>query len=250
MSKVPTLEELLEAGVHFGHQSSRWHPKMGEFIFGKRGGVHIIDLEKTQVQLEKAKTFVAGIVSRGGYVMFLGTKAQTKGFVEAAAKSCGMPYVTERWLGGTITNFEEIHKLIKRLADLKRRKETGDLKKYKKKEQLMFAREIEDLEEKVGGISTLSKLPEAVIVFDVRNELTAVKEASRSGVKVVALCDTNINPRPIDYVVPSNDDAVSSIELMTNQFAEAVLEGKKNAPVKGAAKPGAKKPAAKKVAIK
>jgi len=223
---------MLKAGVHFGHQSSRWHPKMGEFIFGKRGGVHIIDLEKTQTQLEKAKEFVSGIVERGGFVMFLGTKAQTKGYVEKAATSCGMPYVTERWLGGTITNFEEIHKLIKRLADLKRRRETGDLKKYKKKEQLMFEREIEDLEEKVGGISTLSKLPEAIIVFDVRNELTAVKEASRSGVKVVAICDSNINPRPIDYVVPANDDAVSSIDMMTTQFAEAVMDGKKKAPQK------------------
>lgn len=232
MLKVPSLEEMLKAGVHFGHQSSRWHPKMGEFIFGKRSNVHIIDLEKTQEQLEKAKDFVSGIVSRGGIVMFLGTKAQTRGYVESAAKSCGMPYVTDRWLGGTITNFEEIHKLIKRLADLKRRRETGDLKKYKKKEQLMFEREIEELEGKVGGISTLSKLPEAIIVFDVRNELTAVKEAGRSGVKVIALCDTNINPMPIDYVVPANDDAVASIDMMTSQFAEAVLEGKKNAPQK------------------
>jgi small subunit ribosomal protein S2 len=245
MAKIPTLEEMLKAGVHFGHQSSRWHPKMGEFIHSKRNGVHIIDLEKTQTQLEAAMTFVTGVVSRGGTVLFLGTKAQTRDYVEAAAKRAGMPFVTDRWLGGTITNFGEIHKLIKRLLDLKRRNETGDLKKYTKKEQLMFSREIEELEGKVGGISTMSRLPEAVVVFDVRNELTAVKEAARSGVKVVALCDTNINPRPVDYVIPANDDAVGSISMMTELMADAVLEGKKTAP-----KSATKKEAPKKVAIK
>ncbi len=245
MTKLPTLEEMLKAGVHFGHQASRWHPKMEQFIHSKRNGVHIIDLEKTQEQLEKASAFVSGVVSRGGTVMFLGTKAQTRGYVEAAAKRAGMPFVTERWLGGTITNFPEIHKLIKRLLDLKRRNETGDLKKYTKKEQLMFSREIIDLEEKVGGIQTMSRLPEAILVFDVRNELTAVKEAARSGVKIVALCDTNINPRPIDYVIPANDDAVRSIEMMTELMADAVLDGKKNS-----TKVAPKSVAPKKVAIK
>lgn len=220
---------MLKAGVHFGHQSSRWHPKMARFIFGKRNNIHIIDLEKTLEQLEKAVKFVSDSVAKGGYVMFVGTKAQTKGFVEDGAKRAGMPFVTERWLGGTLTNFGEIAKLTKRLADLKRGFETGELKKkYNKKELLDLSREQEELEKKVGGIATMNKLPEAIVVFDVRNELTAVKEANRRGIPVVALCDTNINPMNIDYVIPANDDAVKSIEMMVDTMADAALAGKKN----------------------
>jgi len=241
--KLPNMEEMLKAGVHFGHQASRWHPSMKKFIFGKRNGIHIIDLEKTQSQLETATDFISGVVSRGGKILFLGTKPQTKSYVEEAAGKCGMPYVTDRWLGGTLTNFAEISKLIKRLLDLKRKNQSGDLKKYTKREQLQFRREIEELEGKVGGISTLTRTPEAIVVFDVRNDLTAVKEANRKGIPVVAMCDTNINVNRVQYPVPANDDAVKSIELMAEAFSKAVLEGaskRKTTP----------KAAVKKVAIK
>ena len=236
----------MKAGVHFGHQSSRWHPKMNQFIHGSRNGVHIIDLEKTTSQLKIALDFVSGVVGRGGKVLFLGTKPQMQKYVKEAAESCGMPYVTGRWLGGTLTNFGEIQKKIKRLATLKRMKETGELaKKYNKREQLTFAREIEELEEKIGGISTLDKVPSALLVFDVRNEMTAIREANRIGVPIVAICDTNVNPDVATHCVPANDDAVKSIALMTALFSEAVKEAKtaEKAPVK-------KKAPARKVVIK
>lgn len=248
MSKRPTTEELLKAGVHFGHQSSRWHPKMKPFIFGVRNGIHIIDLDKTAEQLDKALNMVTEITARGGQVMFLGTKPQMKGYVRDAAERCGMPHVADRWLGGTITNFEEISKLIKRRAELKSQMDSGEIaKKYNKREQLTFSRELDDLEARIGGLKTMSKLPEAVIVFDVRNEMTAVREAMRQNIPVIAICDTNVNPGNVTLAVPANDDAVKSIELMTNAFADAVLEGAKN--VKAAPKAAAAK-AKKEVAIK
>ncbi|PIR47642.1 30S ribosomal protein S2 [Candidatus Uhrbacteria bacterium CG10_big_fil_rev_8_21_14_0_10_50_16] len=228
-TKLPTMEELLQAGAHFGHLASRWHPKMGEFIFGKRQGVHIIDLEKTLEQLEKVTGYVEQLVANNGNILFLGTKAQTKGYVREAADRCGMPYVTERWLGGTLTNFVEISKLIKRYHMLKRMFETGEMqKKYSKREQLTFEREIADLEIRIGGLKTLDKEPDAIAVFDVRSEMTAIKEANRKGIPVVAICDTNVNPLVVQHVIPANDDAIKSIEMMTDLIAAAVLEGKKN----------------------
>lgn len=244
-TKLPTLEEMLKAGVHFGHQASRWHPKMGEFIFDKRANVHIIDLEKTLEQLEKVTKYVEETVAKNGTVLFLGTKAQMKNYVREAAERCGMPFVTERWLGGTLTNFVEISKLIKRYHHLTRMQETGEMaKKYNKREQLTFTREIAELEIKIGGMKTLEKEPDAVIVFDVRSEMTAIKEANRKGIPVIAICDTNVNPTVAQHVIPANDDAVKSIEMMTDVMAAAVLEGKKNR------KAVPKKAPAKKVAIK
>lgn len=229
MAKMPTLLEMLKAGVHFGHQSSRWHPKMKPFIYGERGGVHIIDVEKTQAQLEKALTFVTETVARGGSIVFVGTKRQAQPIVEEYAKACGMPYITTRWLGGTLTNFAQIQKLVRHFLDLKDKSAKGELKKYTKLEQLQFSREIEELEEKIGGLSTLTKLPDAIFILDARHEKTAVREAITMGITMVALVDSNVNPRGIKYVIPGNDDAIGSLSLVSKLVAEAVKEGKARA---------------------
>lgn len=229
MAKMPTLLEMLKAGMHFGHQSSRWHPKMKPFIYGERGGVHIIDVEKTQAQLEKALTFVTETTARGGVIVFVGTKRQAQPVVEECAKEAGMPYITTRWLGGTLTNFAQIQKIIRHYLDLKDKSAKGELKKYTKLEQLQFSREIEELEGKIGGLSTLTKLPDALFILDARHEKTAVREAITMGVTMVALVDSNVNPRGIKYVIPGNDDAVGSLSLVTKLVAEAVKEGKARA---------------------
>lgn len=242
--QYPSLEELLKAGVHFGHQPKRWHPRMQPFIFGVRNGVHILDLEQTLAQLEKAGEFVKGVVARGGRVLFLGTKPQMQKFVQNAAERCGMPVVTNRWLGGTLTNFEQIRRLMKRLADLKRQTDSGELaKKYTKREVLEFTREMEELTSKVGGIADMMELPSALVVFDVRSEMTAVEEARRRGIPVVGICDTNVNPDVVQYPIAGNDDAVKAVALFTRVFADVVLEGQKQR--KEATPVGATKPTAK-----
>jgi len=227
MSKLPSLVEMLEAGMHFGHQTSRWHPKMQEYIFGERGGIHIINLEKTQELLPDSLEFLKGVAARGGNVLFVGTKKQARDMIKKYAEDCGMPYVINRWLGGTITNFSQVKHSLKRLKNLKEQRDKGELRKYTKKEQLLLNREIEDLERKVGGIQDMTKIPDAIFVMDIRTEKTAVEEASREGVKVVAVCDTNVNPDRIDYIIPANDDAVRSIELIMQMASEAIKEGKK-----------------------
>lgn len=229
MAKMPTLLEMLKAGVHFGHQSSRWHPKMKEYIYGERGGVHIIDVEKTQAKLEEALSFVSETVARGGSIVFVGTKRQAQPIVEACAKEVGMPYINTRWLGGTLTNFAQIQRLIRHYLDLKDKQSKGELKKYTKLEQLQFSREIEELDEKIGGLSTLTKLPDALFILDARHEKTAVREATTMGVTMVALVDSNVNPRGIKYVIPGNDDAVGSIEMVSRLVMEAAKEGKAKA---------------------
>jgi small subunit ribosomal protein S2 len=226
MSNIPTLEEMLKAGVHFGHRTSRWHPKMKPFIFGVRGGVHIIDVEQTQKMLERALEFVQNTTATGGVVLFIGTKNQLTSTVERYAQEASMPYVNNRWLGGTFTNFSEIQKLIKQFLDLKDKRDKGELKKYTKLEQLQFDRKIEELDEKIGGISSLKKLPDAMFVFDVRHEKTAILEAKKMGIKVVGICDTNVNPKGIDYIIPANDDSVASSQLMAKLIAEAAKYGK------------------------
>lgn len=235
MAKIPSLVEMLENGVHFGHQASRWHPKMKPFIYGTRSGIHVIDLEKTVSALEKTLEHVKSVVARGGVVLFVGTKRQAAPVVRAAAESCGMPFVTERWLGGTLTNFGEIRQVIRRLEDLKRQRDTGELKKYTKFEQLEFTREIEELEKKVGGIQTLERRPELIFVVDIRAEKTAVDEARVTGSTIVAMCDTNVNPKGIAYCIPANDDAVKSIQLVSGLIAEAAKEGKVEAEKNAAA---------------
>ncbi len=226
---IPSLQEMLKAGVHFGHRVSRWHPKMAPFIFGARNGVHVIDLEKTQNQIQKALTYVEDLVARGGTILFVGTKKQIQEFTKEEAKAAGVPHVTERWLGGTFTNFTEIQKLIKQYLDLQDKRDKGELRKYTKLEQLQFDRKIEELDVKIGGISTLTKLPEAIFVLDVRQEKTAVAEARNRGVKVVAICDTNVNADLVDYVIPANDDAMGSLEMITKLVSEAVRVGRARA---------------------
>jgi small subunit ribosomal protein S2 len=229
MANSPSLLEMLKAGVHFGHRTSRWHPKMAPFIFGSRAGVHIIDVEKTQVMLEKTISYVEDLVSRGGMILFVGTKKQATDLVQKVATDANAPYVNTRWLGGTFTNFSEIQRLIKNYLDLKDKREKGELKKYTKLEQLQFDRQIVELEGKIGGISTLTKLPEAIFVLDVRHDKTAVDEARKKGVKVIAVCDTNVNPDKIDHVIPANDDSIASLTMITKLMGEAVKTGRSKA---------------------
>lgn len=230
--KEITTQQMLEAGVHFGHRTSSWHPNMKPYIFCVREGVHIIDLEKTQEKLIQALKFVAGITKEGGTILFVGTKRQAKDIVKKAAESCGMPYITERWLGGTFTNFKTIHKLIQKLHDLEEKEKAGELKKYTKKEQLLKYEEIEKLNREVGGIKQQDKLPEAVFIVDIVQENLALKEARKVGVPVVALCDTNADPKLVDWPVPSNDDAVKVIEMMCDAVAETIKENYKKPAVK------------------
>lgn len=238
--KLPELLEMLKAGMHFGHQSSRWHPKMAPFIYGVRGGVHVIDLEKTREQLTKTLSYVENLVARGGNIMFVGTKRQAQDIVATYAKEAGMPYVNTRWLGGTFTNFPQIQRLIKTFLDLKDKSEKGELKKYTKLEQLQFSRKIEELDDKIGGIATMTRLPEAVFMFDARHDKTAVREAQAMKVKIIAICDTNVNPTGIDLVIPANDDAVGSLELIAKLVAEAVRSGRAKAVAERAAEASAR----------
>ena len=216
---------MLQSGVHFGHQLSKRHPKMKPYIFTEKSGFHIIDLEQTQIKLQEALEFVKKIVANGGTILFLGTKKQAQPIITKYAKECGMPYVTERWLGGTFTNFAEIKKLVKNFSELKKRKQTGQLEKYTKKEKLDFDREIEKLDKIVGGIEIMTKTPDAIFVCDIKKEKTAVSEAMTKNIPIVAMCDTNVNPEKINYPIPANDDAIKSIELITSLICEAVKEG-------------------------
>jgi small subunit ribosomal protein S2 len=233
--KEVTLLDLLKNGVHFGHQKSRRHPKMDQYIFTVRNGVNIIDLEKTLEQLNIAREFVRDTVMKGGSILFVGTKRQAKEIVKKHAEAVGMPFMTERWLGGLFTNFSNVSKLQKRLNKLEAQKKSGELDKYTKKEKLNFTKEIEKLERLVGGIKNMSVLPAAVFVVDIKNDKTAVKESNKKKIPLVAITDTNTNPSLVNYPIPGNDDATKSIELLTSIIADAVTEGKnmkeKDAPV-------------------
>lgn len=223
---MPTILELLQAGVHFGHQKGRWHPKMKEYIFTERGGVHIIDLEKTLVELEKATKFVSNVAQNGGVVLFVGTKKQGQQLIKKYADEAGMPYIIERWIGGLFTNFSNVGKLIKKYLKLKEEVKTGALNKYTKKEQVDFNKEIERLHKFVGGLGDMRKIPEAVFILDAKKEKTAIVEARKKGVPVIGFCDSNINPELFDYPIPANDDAVKSIDLILGLMSKAILEGK------------------------
>lgn len=227
MPEIPDLLTMLKAGVHFGHKISKRHPKMEPYIFTAKNGFHIINIEETQVKLKEALGFVKKIVSSGSTILFLGTKKQARSIIAKAAQDCGMPYITERWLGGTLTNFSAIAKLIDKYRNLKEKRAKGELDKYTKKEKLEFDREIEKLENIVGGIANLKKIPEAIFICDLKKEKTAVREAVKKNIPIVAMCDTNTNPENINYPVPANDDAIKSIELITNLIAQAVKEGRK-----------------------
>lgn len=223
---IPTLEEMLEAGVHFGHQTSKKHPKMDEYIFTMRNKVHIMNLEATREMLTAAAEFLRGVAEKNGMVLFVGTKKQAQGLVQTYATAVGMPYVNLRWLGGTFTNFGVVKGLIRKFKELKKKREKGELEKYTKKERKDFDDEIGRLEKLVGGIEVLEKLPSAVFIVDPKNDTTALREAIRMKVPVIAISDTNNNPEEIDYPIAGNDDAPSSIELILKTLAEAVKTGK------------------------
>ncbi len=229
MSKyiLPKIEELLEAGVHFGHQVRRWHPKMEPYIYGVKQNIHIIDLEITHKNLENACEFLYETASKGGQIIFVGTKKQAHDIVSIEAKRSGAMYVIERWIGGTITNHRVIRLNIDKLLNTIRKKELGELDKYTKKERLLIDREVEKLQRSIGGITALKGVPAALVVVDSKREKTAVREAVRSGVKVVGLVDTNSNPAGVDYVIPGNDDALKSIALILKSFGDAVEAGYK-----------------------
>ena len=225
MSEEITLKELLEAGAHFGHQASRWNPKMRPYIFTTRKGVHILDLEQTFQLLQKASQFVADRVALGHSVLFVGTKKQASDIIAQEAQRAGQFYVTTRWLGGMLTNFKTIKASIDRLNQLQAKKESPDFNKFVKKERLMIEREIEKLESNLSGIRTMPGMPGVVFLIDPKTENIAKQEAIRLGIPVVAVVDTNCDPSGIDYIIPANDDAVRSIQLITKVIADACVEG-------------------------
>jgi small subunit ribosomal protein S2 len=220
------MRELLEAGVHFGHQTRRWNPKMRRFIFTERGGIYIIDLQQTAELLEEAHAFVKGVAERGGSVLFVGTKKQAQDAVEEQAKRVGMPYVSHRWLGGLLTNWRTISDRIDRLHDLRRLREDGQLELLPPKERIAMLAELEKLESNLGGVADMKRQPEAMFVLDLRKETLAVREARRLGMPIVALVDTNCDPDEADYVIPGNDDAIRSCSLIVRVIADAIEQGK------------------------
>lgn len=224
MSDV-SLKELLEAGSHFGHQARRWNPVMKSYIYTHREGIHIFDLVKTKKGLDDACEYLKGIAAEGGKILFVGTKRQAVGIVKAEAERVGMPYVTLRWLGGMLTNFDQIHKSVRRLETLKDQREKGELKKYTKYEQLQFDREIAKLERFLGGVASLGRLPEAMFVVDTHREEVAVREGVRMHVPVVGMVDTNGDPTLVNYVIPINDDAVNSIKIVVEAVGKAITQG-------------------------
>lgn len=221
-----TIEELLKAGSHFGHLTSRWHPNMKPYIFMERNDIHIIDLKQTQSYLDEAAEAAREIASQGKNILFVGTKKQAVDVVRDAAKRCDMPYVVERWLGGMLTNFETIRRSIRRMEMLNRMEEDGTLDKLKKKERLMKLRERDKLERTLAGIAQMPRLPGAVFVVDIKREHIAVSEANNLDIPVLGMVDTNCNPERVDHMIPVNDDALKSIRLVTSVIADAVEEGK------------------------
>ena len=222
---IVTMKQLLETGVHFGHRTRRWNPKMARYIYTERNGVHIIDLQQTVRALGKSYAFVRETVAQGDKVLFVGTKRQAQETIMQEATRCEMPYVNQRWLGGTLTNWQTIKARIDHLKKLEARRDAGEFDLLSKKEALLLTREIDKLNMRLGGLKDMEKLPGAVFVVDIRTEMTAVTEADRIGIPIVAVVDTNCDPRLIDYVIPGNDDAIRAIRLMTSKMADAVLEG-------------------------
>jgi len=222
---IPSLTKLLKAGVHFGHTSRRWNPKMASFIFAKKSGVHIFDLAETRKHLSQACQFLHDVAKEGGTIIFLGTKRQAQGIIKTEAERCGAMYITERWLGGTLTNFEQVRKSAERLIDLEKRMKEGEFDHYTKKERLDIERQIGKLERMVGGIRKLEDKPDALFIVDVRRERTAVREATRVGVPVAAVVDSNSDPESITYPIPGNDDALRSISILVGTVANAIELG-------------------------
>ena len=232
-----TMKELLEAGVHFGHQVRRWNPKMKEYIFGERNGIYIIDLQKTQRMFREAISFVTNLVAedRGKTVLFVGTKRQAQDAIREESERCGQYYVNQRWLGGLLTNFQTVQKSIKRLRDLEAMQTDGRYEKLTKKERIKLDRERESLNKNLSGIKTMGRLPDAIFIIDVRKEEIAVAEANRLGIPIVAVVDTNCSPEGIDYVIPGNDDALRAVRLFASRIADSILEGQQIATEGGVA---------------
>lgn len=226
LTSVVTIKQLLEAGAHFGHQTSYWHPRMKSYIFTRRNGIHIIDLEQTMSMLDKACEFVRQLVAEGGTILFVGTKKQAQESIEEEAKRCEMPYVNQRWLGGVLTNFTTIQTRIDYLVRLEDQQARGEFNRLPKKEALKLEREILRLNRQIGGLREMTSLPSALFIVDVIKERIALAEAKRVGIPVVAIVDTNCNPVAIDYPVPANDDAIRAIKLICSSIADAVIEGK------------------------
>lgn len=223
---VVTMSQLLEAGVHFGHQTRRWNPKMKRFIYGERNGIYVIDLKQTLQRIEVAYKFVRDLSAKGGSVMFVGTKKQTQDPVAKYAKMVGMPYVNERWLGGMLTNFSTIAGRVKKMQEYERMKSAGDFENMPKKEALILTRELEKLQRNLGGLREMTRLPDAVFIIDTKKEHIAVTEANKLGIPIIAVVDTNCDPDVIDYVIPGNDDAIRSGDLMCRILYDAVQEGR------------------------
>ena len=226
---VVSMRELLEAGVHFGHQTRRWNPKMRRFIFTERGGIYIIDLQQTLQLLEEANAFARNVAERGGSILFVGTKKQSQGAVEDQAKRVNMPYVNHRWLGGLLTNWRTISDRIDRLHELRRLKDEGQLDLLPAKERISMLNELEKLDENLGGVADMKRQPDAVFIVDLKKEQLAVREARRLGLPVVALVDTNCDPDEADYVIPGNDDAIRSCSLVVRAIADGIAAGKAQA---------------------
>ena len=230
-----TMRQMLEAGVHFGHQTRYWNPRMAPFIFGARGKIHIINLEKTLPLFSDAMNFVSGLAQKRGSVLFVGTKRSARDAIKEEAVRCGMPYVSQRWLGGTLTNFRTVKQSVARLKELETMATDGSFEKLVKHEVLSLVREKDKLENSLGGIKEMGRLPDALFVIDIGHEDIAVKEAKKLGIPVVAVVDTNYDPSLVDYAIPGNDDAIRAVQLYTRAAADAVLEGKAAAPITAAA---------------
>ena len=238
---IVSMRQMLEAGVHFGHQTHRWNPRMKRFIFGERNGIYIIDLEQTLDRAEAAYKFTRDLVANGGTVLFIGTKKQAQDPIKFFADKCGMPYVNERWLGGMLTNFDTIAKRVAKMQEYERMRDTGEFELMPKKEALLISREMEKLQKNLSGIRGLTKRPSAVFILDTVKEHIAVTEANKLGIPVIAVVDTNVNPDLVQFPIPGNDDAIRANDLLTRVIAEAVIEGRfinqKRNPNAGAAAP-------------
>ena len=230
-----TMRQMLEAGVHFGHQSRYWNPKMAPYIFGERNKIHIVNLEKSLPLYNDAMNFVSKLSSKKGKILFVGTKRQAQELVKSEAERCSMPFVNHRWLGGMLTNFKTVKQSIKRLKDIQQMSSDGSLERLSKKEGIMLSREMEKLDRSLGGIKDMGGLPDALFIIDVGHEKIAISEANKLGIPVIAVVDTNSSPDGVDYVIPGNDDALRAISLYTQGAANAVLEGKSSSGTAGPA---------------
>lgn len=227
MSKLPSLEGMLKAGMHFGHRTNRWHPKMKQYIFASKNGIYILDLNKSREKLGEALDYMAQLVSEGKNILFVGTKPQVKEPLKKMAEATGMPYIVGKWLGGYLTNFAIVKRSVKKLLDLTEKKAAGKLEKYTKKEQLNFDREIKKLDMRLGGLVNLNKLPDAMFIWDIKEEATAVAEARKRNIPLIAICDSNVNPELVNYPIPSNDDSTKTIKLVLDAIEDTILEAKK-----------------------